>query len=68
MHKFGQLEKHIQHQNNNEERLVERLEQEEEKKAAANTEEIKIDEVNPAPEQNNTRWKNKFIKIWKLNE
>ena len=68
MRKFGQLEKHIQHQNNNEERLVERLEQEEEKKAAANTEEIKIDEVSPTPEQNNTRWKNKFIKIWKLNE
>ena len=44
MHKFGQLEKHIKHENTNEERMVERLEQEEEIKAAAETEEIKIDD------------------------
>ena len=67
MHKFGQLEKHIKHQNNNEERLVERLEQEEENKAAAEAEEIKIDD-SVQIKKCDTRWKNKFIKIWKLNE
>lgn len=67
MHKFGQLEKHIKHQNTNENQLVERLEQEEETKAAANAEEIKIDEP-VQNERSETRWKNKFIKIWQLNE
>jgi len=32
MHKFGQVEKHLERQNHNEEKLVERLEEEEEKK------------------------------------
>ena len=67
MHKFGQIEKHIKHQNNCEERLVERLEQEEEKKAAGDAEEIKIGDKDQVS-TSDTRWKNKFIKIWKLNE
>jgi len=46
---------------------VERLEQEEEKKANVNAEEIQINEPT-ANEEGGTRWKNKFIKIWKLNE
>ena len=67
MHKFGQLEKHIKHENTNEERMVERLEQEEEIKAAAETEEIKIDD-SAQMERSDSRWKNKFIKIWNINE
>ena len=67
MHKFGQIEKQIKHENTAEERLVERLEQEEEKKAAGDAEEIKIDD-SVQMERSNTLFKNKFIKIWKLNE
>jgi len=67
MHKFGQLEKHIKYQNSNENQLVERLELEEEKKASPSGEEIKIGD-SPAGEESGTRWRNKFIKIWKLNE
>ena len=48
-------------------KLVERLEEEEEKKQAENTEEIKIEEENKQAETD-SRWKNKFITIWKLNE
>ena len=50
----------------NEKRLVERLEEEEEKKAAKDAEEIKI--ADQSMNAGDTRWKNKFIKIWKLNE
>mgnify|MGYP000285963700 CR=1 FL=1 len=46
--------------------MIERLEEEEEKKAAEASEEIKIKD--DAAEKSDTRWKNKFIKIWKLNE
>ena len=46
---------------------MERLEQEEEKKENENAEEIKIGEGG-AVEKIDTRFKNKFIKIWKLNE
>ena len=48
-------------------KLVERLEEEEEKKQAETTEEIKIEEENKQAETD-SRWKNKFITIWKLNE
>ena len=48
--------------------MVERLEQEEEKKAAVNAEEIKIDEPVAQNERSEQRWKNKFIKIWQLDE
>lgn len=43
MHKFGQVEKHLEHQNHNEEKLVERLEEEEEKKQAQGAEVVNID-------------------------
>jgi len=33
MHKFGQVEKHLEQSNHNEERLIERMQAEEEKKA-----------------------------------
>lgn len=46
---------------------MERLEQEEEKKENENAEEIKIGE-GATVEKIDTRFKNKFIKIWKLNE
>ena len=46
---------------------MERLEQEEEKKAAAEAEEIKINDASAA-EDAGTRWKNKFIKIYKREE
>lgn len=65
MHKFGQVEKHLEHQNHNEEKLVERLEEEEEKKQGA--EEIKVDDDSRVIETD-SRWKNKFITIWKLTE
>ena len=48
-------------------KLVERLEEEEEKKQAETAEEIKIEEENKQAETD-SRWKNKFITIWKLNE
>ena len=51
----------------NEEKLVERLEQEEEKKQAETAEEIKIEDESKTAETD-SRWKNKFITIWKLNE
>lgn len=51
----------------NVEKLVDRLEQEEEKKQAENAEEIKIEDEKQTAEFD-SRWKNKFITIWKLNE
>ena len=47
--------------------MVERLEEEEEKKQAQGAEEIKIEEEQKVAETD-SRWKNKFITIWKLNE
>ena len=47
--------------------MVERLEEEEEKKQAQGAEEIKIEEEQKVAEAD-SRWKNKFITIWKLNE
>ena len=64
MHKFGQVEKHLEHKNHNEKIMLERLEDEEERKEA-NGMELKIDEK---PKKSEMRWKNKFIHIWKLSE
>ena len=51
----------------NEEKIIERLEEEEEKKQAAGAEEVKIEEESKIVDTD-SRWKNKFITIWKLNE
>lgn len=67
MHKFGRVEKQLKTQNYNEKIMLERLEEEEENKTEGGEtgEELKIDEKKPIAE---SRWKNKFIHIWKLSE
>lgn len=50
--------------NYNEQIMLDRMEDDEEKKEAIGPE-IKIGEK---PKKNESRWKNKFIHIWKLSE
>ena len=59
MHKFGQVNKHLEKTNHNEKILVERLEAEEEKKLNADKQEIKIGDDKTG--KSDMRWKNKFI-------
>ena len=44
MHKFGQVEKHLEQKNHNEKIMLERLEIEEERKEEGGGEELKLDE------------------------
>ena len=59
MHKFGQVNKHLEQNNHNEKLLVERLEAEEEQKLNADKQEIKIGD--DSVKKSDMRWKNKFI-------
>jgi hypothetical protein len=67
MHKFGRVEQQLKSQNYNEEIMLKKLEEEEELKTEGghDGEELKIEDKKPKTQ---SRWKNKFIHIWKLSE